>query len=48
MTHRFVVGEVDVPELIFGIDFLSEHGVVLDLQRRCLQWSEGSEDPGWE
>ncbi|XP_062519288.1 uncharacterized protein LOC134194377 [Corticium candelabrum] len=34
VSHKFVVADVDIPGPILGIDFLSQHAVVLDLKER--------------
>ena len=42
ISHKFVVADVDIPGPILGIDFLSQHAVVLDLKKRLLRWAGGS------
>ena len=42
ISHKFVVADVDIPGPILGIDFWSQHAVVLDLKERLLRWAGGS------
>ena len=42
ISHTFVVADVDIPGPILGIDFLSQHAVVLDLKEGLLRWAGGS------
>ena len=36
--HKFVVAQFDTCPII-GSDFLLDHGMILDLAQRCLEWS---------